>query len=484
VIADPVEPIEQGTTINTAPPVVGGAPARRPLTAWLAEAPELLLFIVGVWLRWRLRVTYDWRWGYDWWPHLRYMEVIATQHRLPSLAETCTAYHPPLYYWLGGFALRHGWSHERIREFSMLAGTARLGVIWYGLRRFLPGARVARCLALVLAGFLPTSLHLDGMLTNEAFNALFATVALVLIPSTFESKGRARLLRSAALAAALAAALMCKLSSLLLLGAVGAGAVAELILGHGIGDRLRRLAPLVMALLIPLAIAVPFYTRHHRETGKWFAVSYDSASISTRYHPEAMKDLPYLDRRALGYVFGHGGAVLKQPYYPADSTPSSRFWPVLVASTFGDYWNYMFAGAARAGEPSIRAVKFPLRTRVIPFQRASVAAGIWISLLVAGTLIAAAVVAIRRRRVGLAVSLSVPVLAVLGQLHFAITFPFDDLGPIKAHYLQYGAAPLFIVFGLGVSRLWRRPAARPLAVLSVIALGVVVTYTCVAQRLF
>ena len=79
--------------------------------------------------------------------------------------------------------------------------------------------------------------------------------------------------------------------------------------------------------------------------------------------------------------------------------------------------------------------------------------------------------------------LAVPVLAVVGQLHFAVKYPIDSEGMVKAIYLQFAAAPLCATFGVAVAWLWRRRRARILAVVELAAVAAVAVYAIACRLL-
>ena len=141
---------------------------------------------------------------------------------------------------------------------------------------------------------------------------------------------------------------------------------------------------------------------------------------------------------------------------PDGIKPEPRFFPVLLASTFNDYYGYSYSGGGKYGRPS-------RSRRGGHVGCLSVMAGTLIAL---GTVIAwlgAARVLWRRRDDGepdprFALLLA-PLGALIGQLHFATKYPNDNFGPIKGAYLQFIAPVLCALFGAGVAWMWRRARA-------------------------
>ncbi len=440
--------------------------------------PELGLLLAGIALRIRFGSIYEPTWGYDWHPHWGYLEHVFTTGEVPDPSLNTAAYHPPLYYWIGALLMKSGAGPQGIQALSIGAGIARLVITFIGFRIVLPSHRLARCVALALAGVLPCALHGDGMVTNESLNALFGTLALVLGIKMLTSQGRARLGHAAAFAVALGAALLTKISCVILVPLVAVVALVQSFARGGrLAERARSAAIPIGALAVALAISVPVYVHHHRTSPSILATGFECMP----YYQEELEELeetPYLERRTLGYLVGAGDERFwMRPVYPSEP---SRFWPILIASTFGDYLNYHFGGPMRPGEDaSVISVEHPVP--LFAWLRASVIAGVPI---VFATLAAMVVVAWRsfRARDALAfLLLGFPLLAVAGQLHFSIRYPFDEEGMIKAHYMVFAAGPLFGLFGLAVSAAWSfRWWSKPIALGLLAAFGVVASYTLMA----
>ena len=452
---------------------------------WLSWAAEACALVLGVLLRWSLTTAsrgWELKHGYDFDAHLKYLRYVADRRALPPVTEFYVAYHPPLYYRLGGWLLRHAVTNDGLMELAIACGVLRLVVLWVGLRLFIKSS-AARVVALVLAGVLPANLYLDGMLGNEPLHALLAWVALLGLALALRAQGRARLAWAAAAGVALGGAIATKVSSLALGGPVLIAVLVELApSARPVIDRLgRALAPWLVGV-IGLGVGLPPHARHLTTAHKLLPTTYDT----TPWEREKFKkvaDTPYLDRRPLGYPFGPGGLdIFKEPWAPSGTAPS-RFWPQLLATAFADYYNIGFDGVPRAGEPVVTAAWHPLRQATVRFQQRSVAGGLVITLVALGALAVALRSRWRTRDAAAVALLTAPLAAALGQLHFAISFPFDNQGVVKAHYLMFATPALFAMYGVAVVALARHRFLRVLAVIALAALALVCAYTLRTRHL-
>jgi hypothetical protein len=309
-------------------------------------------------------------------------------------------------------------------------------------------------------------------------------VVTALLPWAIASDARRPVARGVLLGGALGLALLAKISALaLVLATAAAGAL--LLLGPGTPRaRLRRLIAPTIAVAVSIAVFVPMQLRAHRATGHWNASGFDGtpwgrARLSTLNH------IRYFDRRPWDYLTGFGqGAALREPWVLKGHRPDSHFFPVLIASTFADYYMYDFAPRPKPEEPIIGVTTHgPLAVRTARWMRASVAGGTVIALMTALAFIAALVVVLLRRDWERVALLLVPLVALVGQLHFAVFYPYDDQGPVKGLYLQFAAAPLYGIAGLAVGWLLRRRWWRIAVIIPVVALLPIVGYVLYALRL-
>jgi hypothetical protein len=446
----------------------GGGPATAFPSFVRNHVPELALFALGVVLRLLMLRGYDIRFSYDSDDHWPYIAWFGKHWNLPPLSLSRETYHPPLYYVLAGGLLRLG-AGRSVQALSVACGCLRLGLIWFGLERYLPGRRMARLVALALAAVLPASVHLDGMISGEALSGLLATMALLLGAQTLRSSGAARWKYAGMTGIVVGLQLLTKVSALATIGALGLAALLEIshrqIAGEG---RLQRFAPWLAGLAMAGAVSGWYFARNERLYHKAFLSGFDGGD--SWYLGDSQKT-PYLDRRTLGFFVEWRTDVFKFPYGPVAAVPA-RFWPLIVTSTFVDFYNYHFAPP-----PEVPSSPRPVSRAAFRLSIASAVGGAAIALVTTAAWVVAFVTTLRRKEVVRPLFLFMPLVAVLGQLHFGIQYPVDLVGPIKGLYMQFASAPLYALFGLAVAWLWNRPRWRPLAMLELAALGGVAAYT-------
>jgi hypothetical protein len=95
----------------------------------------------------------------------------------------------------------------------------------------------------------------------------------------------------------------------------------------------------------------------------------------------------------------------------------------------------------------------------------------------------AALAVLRSKNVGSLLILLVPLIALLGQLHFAVKFAIDAQGAINGAYIQFAAIPLYGLFGLAATRGWKRGLPGKLSIaFHTVAFATVAIY-CLYARL-
>jgi len=444
-------------------------------SSWRSRRPEIALLLLGVLLRFAALINVDPMWGYDAGGHYEYATWFTKHWTPPPVDAFFHAFHAPLYYALCGLILRAGGNAGSLRVLSILLGCGRLALLWLGLELYLPFRRMARLVAMALAAVLPVALFTDVTLGGEALQNFLCVIALLLAPRALRAKRAQRWRIAGYLGLVLGLCMLTKISGIALFGAIGLAVVAQVVFEQGtVAERFRRAAPFALTLAVAIAVFSPVLVRNVRGAGTPFPSSFDT---SEKREMDAVKDKPVLDRRSLGYVLLGSSEIYERPYWPSAIQPQPRFFPVLLASTFGDYLNY--DSPRRSERPGdIMVNSRPLHRAVLVPWRLSVMGGTVIALVIVCSWLISMRAFARRREVAMLPLLLVPPLAVAALLYFTIAHPFDHLGVIKSAYVQFGCAPVYGLFGLAVESLWSRGGLRRvLAGVALAGLGLVAFYT-------
>jgi 4-amino-4-deoxy-L-arabinose transferase-like glycosyltransferase len=459
---------------------MNGAAPRAGALRWLAgRIPELVIVLFAIGLRASLTHTFDVTLGYDFPAHEGFMRYMLEHGRIPPYELNFSTYNPPLFYALAALMLKAGFTIQTIGRVSIVSSCVQFLLAWLGLELYLRESRVARVLALALFAVLPAAVHIAGFASNQAFSDVFCTGAIVLFPQILRRRGKAALGWAAGAGACLGIALLTKITGATILAAFLL-AVVIAIARSRVGDDVARAMLPGAALLLGVVVALSgwHYVRHRVLHGKFVLIAYD---MYTDVDP--ILRLPYFDRRPFGFVTYWNEAIYKEPFWPSASQPQARFWPMLLVTTFSDYYNFAFVPRPGEGVPSVQYVYKPMRASAVAPARASVMGGTLLFALAAAAWVVAARRLWWRGDDGRLVLLLAALLPVLGQLHYAIKFPADGQGPIKGAYLQC-AGPIYCALaGFAIVWLWnrRKLAPRALAAAGVFAIALVAAYTIFAK---
>jgi hypothetical protein len=347
----------------------------------------------------------------------------------------------------------------------------RLVLIWVALEKWLPESRVARRVALALAAVLPSSAHLDGMITNETLLMLLSAGVFVAAPSAIAAARAGRVKPMIGLGLLLGLALMAKVSASVLVMSVALAMLLEIVRARSAwGPALRaRARPLIAGALVLAAIAGPFFVRNQILYGQPAPTGYDGAAKASQAPYEL---IPYFERRPIAFYLGWNLPIYVHPVYPTGLQPAPRFFPVLLASTFNDYYVYSYSGGGKYG-----AAQRWVSGAAVTLGCLSLMAGTLIALCTVIGWLGTARVLWRRGDDGAPdprfALLLAPFGALIGQLHFATKYPNDNFGPIKGGYLQFVAPVLCALFGVGVAWMWRRRARWRWRVPALAAMGAI-----------
>lgn len=422
-----------------------------------------------------MATTHDARIGFDFNGHWPYIEYIAAHHALAPLNLSAVSYHPPLYHVIAALLVGNGLGPGALGWLGVLLGTARLIVIWVGLERWLPESRLARVVALFTAAVLPAAVQLDGLVTNEPLSTLFCALAIVAAPKAIEGLRTGQVAPLAWLALWLGLALITKISALVLIVALLIAIVIDLARSADpwwSGWRLRW-KPLAVGVSLMTALSGWFFVRNQVLYGQLAPTGYDG---TLKPNQAPYEKIPYLQRRPSAFFFGWAPAVFGSPYAPSGYVPEPRFFPVLVASTFSDFYLYEFA-ARDANTPLLAGSRRPIPRLAFILSCLSTIGGTILAALALAAWLGGWRALRTRPPDRRLVLLLMPLLAVVGQMHFSTKYPNDNFGTIKGTYMQFVAPILFGLTGMAVAWMWRRTWARAGAIVAIGALSLVTVYT-------
>jgi 4-amino-4-deoxy-L-arabinose transferase-like glycosyltransferase len=262
----------------------------------------LIVFSFGVYLAYLARTHYDVR-NFDAAGHLRYVQILAHEHRLPQARDCSVCHHPPAYHLLAAATLR---ALEKLGVSDVTRGLQFLSLgIWslfvlfvvLAVRELIPQSR-ARLLATALVLLWPYSIIQSARVNNDTLvDALAAAVFYFLI--RWRKEGRARWLASAVGGAALG--LATKSSALVLVALV-----LGVVLLRALEDRrvleqralLRRIIPSLVALVLMMLVWGATRARHGVYEGVMGRAGTDQpawrgARFYVAFDPRRMLDDPY-----------------------------------------------------------------------------------------------------------------------------------------------------------------------------------------------
>jgi len=447
--------------------------------SWLGRHKlECAILLFGVLLRVSMITNYGHNWNYDSNEHWDVVEWVVKHHTVPNTESAFESFHPPLWYMIAAGLISLGWTRPEVVYFSVGCGVLRLLVIWVGLELWLPGKRWARVTALALAAVLSVSVHLDGMIYNEPLSCLLHAILLAIFPLALKPERAGRLPLVIMLGLLMGFALLTKVSALVTLGALLAGAGLQLLLTQRkLRERVSTVLSFSLLLGITLTVCGWYYMQNIHQYNRPFLTSFNLRSQNWLVAEAETK--PLLERRPLGFVLGWGEDIYKNPYRPAALRPFPRFFPVAVASSAVDYWGFGYPGYDTTRQGQAAGMRPPAEVREV--ARASVVGGtvVFFSMLAAG--VAAAYTVWRRRDYARLAILMAPLFTLIAALHFAVSCPVDDYGVVKGVYLMFTAPPLFALFGLAVDWARKQPVRWPVLVILIGSLVVLGYYSVVCR---
>ena len=354
---------------------------------------------------------YDWLRGYDAFANERYAEIVSTEHRLPSEAESGVWHTPPLWFALAGTLGRvttaMGWGHAQ-RPGQLLAAAAGLAVcalVFLLARTLWPERRALHLVALVLTGASPALVRASAMYHPETLAVALATGGVLLAVRALRT--RWTIGTAAAAGALLGLACLTRAWALPVLGAVGVVVGLDAV-------RRRRWAPVAVLSTVALLLLAPWLANQQ--------VAHGSALAFNRPPPAGS----LLHRRPASFYLGlHSLHALEHPI-----TPLAR--NELVPHLYADWWGDW---ALTWDSPPPPAPAQLLPSGVVSERARQMLVGVIPTLLALAGLLALGLLAITRRSAALAILPLSALVAAAAYLVFAVRYPSTDGDTIKGTYL-------------------------------------------------
>jgi len=315
----------------------------RQMPKWVEYGVPAALLAVAIWLNLANTTLYPHtRASFDWAGHVEYIQRVASTWRTPIAVEGWEMFQPPLYYFAAALVYRAfggdaspEFALKRVQYFGCLTGLATVVLTWLYVRRLMPQRVGAQWAATLFAAFLPMSLYMNPLITNEVFSGtVIAGAVYVLL--VWQSSDRVRDRTAVASGFATGVALLAGFTGLF---SFVAGALA---FGFRRLSRTRRAVWQSLALYMAVGLLVCgwFYARNLRIFDNAFIGNWDVAS---GFHYEQNPSY-----RTVGFYVGFGDVFVNHPerarwstwlngnYASMWSDPHTNF--LRMENTHGYFW--------------------------------------------------------------------------------------------------------------------------------------------------
>ena len=242
----------------------------------------IALFLIGALLRVALYQANPAANSFD--NHFEPILLLMKDWVMPTKDACWQCYHPPLFYlisaaWgtlVGAFGANQAATEKLLQLLPCIYGIITLPFI-YGILSRLSLSPFSRTMGFGVAALLPRHIYMSAMHTNDTLSYLLVTVAIYLAIKAVDEGLNIKTL--AELSIVMALALLTKITTLVVLPAVGILFLALFVTGK---VRPRRVSFLAMLLvfLLPLLVLVFQAGSNVKEYGKPFPINYDFHSPS------------------------------------------------------------------------------------------------------------------------------------------------------------------------------------------------------------
>jgi tetratricopeptide (TPR) repeat protein len=249
--------------------------------------------------------------GFDATAHEAYIDYVQKNQSLPLADVDWETHQPPLYYIVAASLLRtFGLTTADqgavfvLRSFSLVLGIAYIGLVFACLREIFPDDPWKQNIGLVLAAFLPANLYMFHYVSNETMATTLATAAVYLCLCILR-KGDLSVGRYALLGLCLGAAMLTKVTAILVAGVILAVLAGRLVVQRQRDPRIW-LRTIGVAILLSTVVSGWHYWRVWSHFGTPLVGNYDAASGFHWWQ--------YPGYSTLSYYFRFGRALI-DPYF-------------------------------------------------------------------------------------------------------------------------------------------------------------------------
>jgi hypothetical protein len=325
--------------------------------------------------------------GMDWTEHLKYIEYVASNWRIPLATEGWQMFQSPLYYVISALfynILINFFSWEGViillRIIPLACGALQIELCWRALRYAFPGREDIQILGTIVGGLLPMNIYLSQVIGNEPMAGCLSGIVVVLVIRYLKSPVPNSWHTFASIGLFLGLAMLTKATAILLVPAVLLFVAYKDYSGNGHEKQRFRSGFTHIGIILGVAFLVSgwYYIRNYMDMGRVFIGGWDASRNIIWWQYPGYRTLEQF------YTFGE---VLFYPIFSAvmgiwDSLYST-FWMdgCLSAVCIYDYrppWNYgfMLSGAwlsflptAALGLGTIASLMSPLKEgkRVLSF---------------------------------------------------------------------------------------------------------------------
>lgn len=372
--------------------------------------------------------------GFDFTHHVHYVRYILEVGTLPLPSDGVQTYQPPLFYllsalWLKllGLGVEAPTAPMALRALTFLLGVAHLAGIAEFLRRLLPDRREATSLALLVAAALPVHVLMMHAFANEVALAATSTWTWVALLRCMQTEAPTAV-TGAVLGSLLGAALMSKLSALVLV---------PVVFGALVASHPKRVAVWLSALVATAFVSGGYYLRIAEVYGTPFVGNWDPAVGFAWWQDPGMREV--------GDYFRFG-AVFSQPYFAG------------FHSVWDGAYSTLFADGLASGAP--RRLLGPA------WEDGLTKAALILSLVPALTFAVGLGTGVARvwRRPTIRSLVLAAALTAMAAAFIAMTLRVPSYAQAKASYWSPVFAVLLAAFALGADRsLTRLRAVSPVA---------------------